>query len=112
MVVIVGAAGAAVIAMDNDLVSLPTLLVAFTTKENVPVADGVPEISPAVESVKPAGKFPLSNDQVIGVVPVAASCALYAVLVTPLGSVVVVMVGGSSIVIDNAFVPLPALLVA
>ena len=108
----VGATGAAVIAIDKLLVLLPTLLVALTVKVKVPIADGVPEISPVVESVKPVGRFPLSNDQVIGVVPVAASCALYAVPVTPPGSVVVVMVGGSSTVILNAFVSLPALLVA
>ena len=30
-------------------------------------------MSPVVESVKPAGKFPLSNDHVIGAVPVASN---------------------------------------
>ena len=112
VVIMVGATGAVVTVMDKNFVLLPTLLVAFISKSEVPAVVGVPEISPAVESVKPLGRLPKFNDQVIGIVPVAASCALYAVPVTPPGSVDVVMVGGSSTVIDNAFVSLPALLVA
>ena len=71
MVVVI--TGGAVITMDNALVSLPTLLVAFTVKLEVPATVGVPDITPAAESVKPVGRLPLANDHVIGVVPVAVS---------------------------------------
>ena len=73
-VVMVGGATAAVMVMYNSFVLLPALLVAFTIKLNVFASDGVPEITPAVESVKPVGKLPFSSVHVIGVVPVAASC--------------------------------------
>ena len=73
VVVMVGATGAAVIAIDKFLVSLPALLVALTVKLNVPAVLGVPDITPADESVKLLGKLPFSNDHVISVVPVAVS---------------------------------------
>ena len=89
----VGGIVAAITVMDNAFVSLPALLVAFTVKLEVPAAVGVPEINPADESVKPVGRLPLCNVHVMGVSPVAVSCALYAVPVVPLGKVVVVMTG-------------------
>ena len=91
MVVITGGAVTIIV---NDFVSLPTLLVAFTVKLNVPAVLGVPDITPAVESVKLLGKLPFSNDHVIGVVPVAVSVWLYDVVIMPLDNEVVVMVGG------------------
>jgi hypothetical protein len=49
-----------------------------TVKVAVPVAVGVPEITPAFESVNPAGKLPDASDHVYpGVPPVALSVALY-----------------------------------
>ena len=57
----------------NALVALPAMLVAFTVKLDVPAAVGVPEMSPAPERLKPLGKLPLSNDHVIGAVPVASN---------------------------------------
>jgi hypothetical protein len=74
VVVIVGGIAEVVITILSDFVSNPALLVAFTVKLKVPAAVGVPEINPAEDSVNPVGKLPLSNDHVIGVVPVAASC--------------------------------------
>ena len=112
VVIMIGATAVVAIVIDNAFVSLPTLLVAFTVKLEVPVGVDVPDISPAAESVKPVGKLPLSNDHVIGAVPVAASCALYTVPVKPLGSEVVVIIGGAFTTMDNAFVSLPTLLVA
>jgi hypothetical protein len=70
----VGATAVALMIIDNSLLLLPTLLVAFTVKVKVFTIVGVPEIIPSVESVNPVGKLPLSNDHIIGVVPVAASC--------------------------------------
>jgi hypothetical protein len=53
---------------------------ASTVNELVPVPVGVPEITPADESVRPDGREPLYSDQVYGdVPPVARSCLLYAV---------------------------------
>jgi hypothetical protein len=115
VVVMVGGIIATFMIMDNDFVSLPALLVALTVKLNVPAAVGVPEIIPVVESAKPVGRLPLDIDHVMGAVPVAVSGWLYDVPTVPLGNVVVVMTGATAevpIVIDNAFVSLPALLVA
>ena len=115
VVVIVGFTAEVVIAMDSALVSLPALLVAFTVKLEVPAEVGVPDITPAVERLNPAGRLPLANDHVMGVVPVAASVALYAVPVTPPGNVVVVMVGftvAALITMLSVLVSLPTLLLA
>ena len=112
VVVITGATAELVTTIDNAFVSLPTLLVALTVKLEVPAVLGVPEMMPADDSVNPAGKLPLCNDHVIGVVPEAASCALYVVPVKPPGRVVVVMNGGSSTVMLNDLVSLPTALVA
>ena len=93
--------------------SSPVALVALTVKLDVPTADGVPEITPAVERVKPAGNVPVLL-HVIGVLPVAVSVWLYGVPTVPPANVVVVMVGatGAAIVIDRSFVTLPVALVA
>ena len=70
-VVIVGAVPADSITILSALVSLPAVFVALTVKVNVPVAVGVPEITPPSLNVKPVGRLPLSSDHVIGVVPFA-----------------------------------------
>jgi len=66
--------GGAVITMLRALVLFPAEFVALTEKLNVPAADGVPDIIPvATFKLKSVGSLPLDIDQVIGVVPVAAS---------------------------------------
>ena len=54
----------------------------------VPVAVGVPEITPAVDIVKPGGKEPPNRNQLYdGLPPVAAIVVEYAVPVVPDGRV-------------------------
>ena len=61
------------IVIDNCFVLLPAELAALTVNVDVPAVVGVPEITPAAESVKPAGNVPLSMLHVMGVVPVAVT---------------------------------------
>ena len=69
--------GTAVITMLKDFVLFPTALVALTEKLNVPVAVGVPEITPVVSfKLRPVGSVRLVIDQVIEVDPVAVSVCL------------------------------------
>ena len=69
--VIVGGAAMTIL---RAFVPFPAELVALTEKLNVPIAVGVPVIAPLdAFKLKPAGRIPLVIDQVIGVVPVAAS---------------------------------------
>ena len=66
--------GTAVITMLKVFVLFPAAFVALAEKLNVPIAVGVPEITPEVVfKLRPAGSTPLDIDQVIGVVPVAVS---------------------------------------
>ena len=66
--------GGAVITMFKAFVPFPAEFVALTVKLNVPAVVGVPEINPVVSfKLRPAGSVRLEIDQVIGVVPVAAS---------------------------------------
>jgi len=44
-----------------------------TVKENVPAAVGVPEITPVVDNVNPAGKLPVVTAQVYGETPPVAT---------------------------------------
>jgi hypothetical protein len=61
-------------------------------KVNVPVAVGLPEITPPPDSVSPGGSVPEITDQVYDAwPPIAASVAEYAALVDPPGSCVVVI---------------------
>lgn len=96
-VVTVGGCAVEEIVMLKDCV--PVLLFASftcTVKDEVPEVVGVPAISP-VDAVKlnPAGSEPDVTLHVYGVVPPdAVSVAEYAVLTVPLGSEVVVTVGG------------------
>jgi hypothetical protein len=56
----------------------------------VPIAVGVPEISPPFVNVRPAGRVPEMSDQLYGPVPpVAASVWLYVMDCVPPGSEVV-----------------------
>ena len=67
-------AGICVITIFKFAVVFPATFVALTVMLDVPVATGVPVIAPVDEfKLKPAGRVPLVFDQVIGVVPVAAS---------------------------------------
>ena len=66
--------GIAVMSILMALVVFPTEFVALTVKLNVPAVVGVPIIAPVdAFKLKPVGNEPLLIDQVIGVVPVAAS---------------------------------------
>jgi hypothetical protein len=101
------------IVIDNDFVSLPASLVAFTVKPDVPSAVGVPEIVPFGARLKSAGNAPLSRLHVMGFSPLAASVRLYAVPTLPPGNDAVVIVGAAvAIVIDNGLVAFPAALAA
>lgn len=88
--------GAALIAMLKDAVAVSELApITWTVKLLAPLPVGVPEIAPAEESVRPAGKLPEAIDHVYGVVPpLAVSVVLYAVFCVPEGNDVVLMVGG------------------
>jgi len=67
-------AGTAVTTMLKDFVLFPTAFSALTEKVNVPVAVGVPEITPVFSfKLRPVGSVRLVIDQVIGVDPVAVS---------------------------------------
>ena len=46
---------------------------ALTVKENVPLAVGVPEITPAVERDRPVGNAPLDRVQEMGLTPPVAA---------------------------------------
>ena len=66
--------GNAVTTIFRFIEALPATFVALTVKLNGPVAVGMPVIAPLVAfRFKPVGSAPLPIDQVIGVVPVAAS---------------------------------------
>jgi hypothetical protein len=61
------------ITIESAFVPFPVALVALTVKLNVFAVAGVPEITPAVERVKPLGNDPVSMLHVIGVLPVAVN---------------------------------------
>src|SRR5262245_33627715 len=84
------------IVMPRARVAVCPLAVTWTVKLTVPVAVGVPEITPVPAlSVRPAGRLPLASAQVYGgTPPVAASVALYGVPCVPPGSDDVVIDGG------------------
>jgi hypothetical protein len=93
VVLIAGAVPPPAIVMVNCLELLPAALVAFTVKVDVTAADGVPEITPVVARLKPAGNEPLSRLHVMGLSPVATSVWLYAVPIVPPGNDVVLIAG-------------------
>ena len=105
---ITGRTGASAIVIESALVADPAEFSAFTVKLEVPAAVGVPVIVPLVFRVNPAGSVPLEMLHVMGVVPVAARVWLYAVPTVPFGSVVVVIAGSATTVIESAFVTDPA----
>ena len=51
--------------IDRPTVSLPALFPAVTVKLNVPAAEGVPDIVPSDERLRPPGRLPDAIDQVI-----------------------------------------------
>ena len=66
--------GTAVTTTLRAFVLFPAEFVALTEKLKVPIAVGVPEITPVVSlKLKPVGSLPLDIDQVIGVVPATLS---------------------------------------
>ena len=53
---------------------LPAAFVALIVNLNVPIAVGIPVITPVVSlKIRPAGSVPLAIDQFIGIVPVTLS---------------------------------------
>src|SRR5471030_2180035 len=67
----------------------PLLAVALTVKVKLPLADGVPERTPAVDRLSPPGRLPLDTVKVYGLLPpLAVMVWLYAATVDPFGSVV------------------------
>lgn len=85
--------GAAAMTTCNDSVMLwEAASVTFAVKPNVPAAVGVPDNTPAPDSVSPPGSVPALTDHVYEPVPpVAASVAEYAVPTCPLGKVALVI---------------------
>jgi hypothetical protein len=76
MVMVPGKSGvtpAVAIVIDNCFVLLPAELDALTVNVDVPAVAGVPEITPAAESVKPVGNVPPVTLHEKGVVPVAVT---------------------------------------
>jgi len=66
--------GSAVTTILRFTVALPAEFVALIVKSGAPTAVGVPVIAPVdAFKLKPVGSEPFVIDQVIGVVPVAAS---------------------------------------
>lgn len=58
-----------------------------TVKFDVPLAVGVPEMAPALDSARPAGKLPDAIDHVYeGVPPLTLNAALYALPTCPADS--------------------------
>ena len=89
----VGGRGCSIVTV-NACESTPAALVAPIVNDCVPEVVGVPEIAPVdALIVRPAGSAPAATDHVIGAVPVALTVCAYASLITPDGSVVVVITG-------------------
>ena len=66
--------GGAAMTMLRAFILFPAEFVALTVKLKVPIAVGVPEITPVVSfKTKSVGNLPLEIVQLTGVVPVAAS---------------------------------------
>jgi hypothetical protein len=81
------------IVIESCFVLLPVALVALTVKLKALAVVGFPEITPAVESVKPVGNVPVVMLHVMGVSPVAVKDWLYAVPTVPPGNDAVVIAG-------------------
>lgn len=98
VVVIDGGAGRFTVTANACVAVCTGLLpsVTFTVKFAVPVGPvGVPEMSPALLIVNPAGNEPALTLNASGASPVATTCWLYAAPSVPAGSVVVVIVGAA-----------------
>ncbi len=108
---------AATILSVRDCVAEPAEFCAVTVNVYLPVAVGVPEITPALLRVSPVGRLPDVTDHVMGVVPVEDKTALYAVPDVPEERLVVVIAGlpgtvGAAIVIVKELDALPTEFVA
>ena len=90
------ATGAAPTATENGLSPVPAELVALTVNTDVPAAVGVPDSTPADDSVSPGGSVPVNTDQVIGLSPVAVNVCVYATPTTGAGTVTVVTTGATA----------------
>src|SRR5450432_3525753 len=90
----------------------PLLAVALTVKVKLPLADGVPERTPAVDRLSPPGRVPLDTVKVYGLLPpLAVMVWLYAAVVVPSGSACgfIVIVGQVMVIVYDR-VPLQPLL--
>jgi len=67
----VGGTGAGLMTMESAFVSLPTLFAALTVKLNVPAVEGVPDMVPSDERLRPPGRLPDAIDHVAAGCPVA-----------------------------------------
>ncbi len=77
--------------------------VTFTVKVELPTLVGVPERTPLLDNVIPAGKVPLASVHVNGAVPpVALNCTLYGVPITPGDTDVLAITGAGSSEISTA----------
>ena len=70
---ILGVLTGATTVIDKVVNALPPPPAALTVKLKTPATVGVPDITPAEESVSPGGIEPAATAQVMGVVPVATS---------------------------------------
>lgn len=71
----------------------PAEFVAVAVKEKAPAWEGVPEIVPEEERVRPAGRSPLARVQVMGDEPIAERFAEYGTSTEAKGSDDVVIMG-------------------
>jgi len=99
--------GAALITIESALVpDAPTVSAAFAVKLAVPVAVGVPLMTPPALMASPAGRLPAESDHVSAPVPpVAANVWLYATFIVSAGRLAVVTVTAALITMESAFVP-------
>jgi len=96
---------AAIVKLRFFVVVTDALSVTITTNTEVPDAEGIPEIDPAVDKLKPEGKVPDARDQLYaGLPPAALKFWLYATPTDPLerGEAVVIARGGGATAIASA----------
>ena len=112
--IMVGGTTNSLIIIQKVAVSLPPLLAAVTTKQNVSATVGYPEICPAGERVNPGGKLPSSLHVMVGSPAEVVKVLLYDKPIVPVDIGSLRMVGAVivSIVIHKVLVSKPAILVA
>src|ERR1019366_3734708 len=85
-----------------------TLSVTLTEKVEVPMAVGVPLITPAPDRFSPLGSEPEVRDHVYGdVPPLATRVCEYGLLITPAGSVVIAIISLLAVILNSAPIWLP-----